>query len=80
MTLKTTDGGTLEKHVEHAVGSLERPLTNAELEDKYRQLTKGILPAAQADRLLAMAWRLETGSDASQLVRLGKRQTEGDGG
>jgi 2-methylcitrate dehydratase PrpD len=80
MTLTTTDGRRLEKHVEHAVGGLGRPLTNTELDDKYRLLTKGILPASQADRLLAMAWRLESSSDASQLVRLGARKTEDERG
>jgi 2-methylcitrate dehydratase PrpD len=80
MTLTTIDGRTSEKHIEHAVGSRERPLTNAELEEKYRQLTKGILPAPQAERLLALAWSLERSPDVSQLVRLGARKTEDDRG
>lgn len=76
MTLTTTDGRTLERHVEHAVGSLERPLTNAELEEKYRQLTKNVLPKQQSERLLAMAWQLESSPDVAELARLGSRQAE----
>jgi 2-methylcitrate dehydratase PrpD len=76
MTLTTTDGRTLERHVEHAVGSLERPLTNAELEEKYRQLTKNVLPKQQSERLLAMAWQLENSRDVAELARLGARQAE----
>ena len=51
MTLTTADGRTFERHIEHAVGSLERPLTNAELEKKYRQLTQNSPDVAQLARL-----------------------------
>ena len=80
LTLTTTDGRTLERHVEHAVGSLERPLTNAELEEKYRQLTKTVLPQPQSERLLTMAWQLESSPDVAQLARLGARQAEAEHG
>jgi 2-methylcitrate dehydratase PrpD len=74
MTLTTADGRTLERHVEHAVGSFERPLTNAELDEKYRQLTKDVLPKAQSERLLAMAWQVEKSRDVAELARLGALQ------
>jgi aconitate decarboxylase len=32
-----TDGTTLEKHIEHAKGSIENPLTDAELEKKFME-------------------------------------------
>ena len=50
--------------------------TNAELEEKYRQLTKNVLPKRQSERLLAMAWQLESSSDVAELARLGSRQAE----
>jgi 2-methylcitrate dehydratase PrpD len=71
MTLKTKDGRSFEKHVEHAVGSLQRPMSNADLEDKFRRLAGGVLPAAQADEVLAMCWKLESMPDMSMLAKAG---------
>jgi 2-methylcitrate dehydratase PrpD len=77
VTLITAEGRTLEKHVEHAIGSLERPLTNEELDIKFRQLCKNILPQRQADTLLSQAWNFEDCADAAQLPRSGARQPGG---
>ncbi|KAJ2985563.1 hypothetical protein NUW58_g5464 [Xylaria curta] len=35
ITLEFDDGSTLEKHIEHAIGSLENPLTDADLMKKF---------------------------------------------
>ena len=35
------DGTQLTKHVEHAVGNLERPMSDADLEEKMRDLPIG---------------------------------------
>jgi 2-methylcitrate dehydratase PrpD len=74
VTLTTVDGRTLEKHIEHAVGSIERPLTDSELNTKYRQLTKPILPIQQSEELLSLAWDLEHCADAAELPRLAARR------
>ena len=71
LTLKTTDGRTYEKHVEHALGSLNRPLTDADLDEKYHGLVNGILPEAQAARLLDLCWKLESLPDALAIPRAG---------
>ena len=71
MTVKMKDGRTFEKHVEHAVGSLERPMSNSDLEDKFRRLAKGVLPEAQANEVLAMCWKLEGLTDISVLAKVG---------
>jgi 2-methylcitrate dehydratase PrpD len=71
VTITTRDGKVLDQHVEHAVGSVERPLTDAEISDKYRSLAKGILPESQREKLLALAWNLQSCGDAGELPRLG---------
>lgn len=71
MTLKTKDGRTFEKHVEHAVGSLQRPMSNSDLEDKFRRLAVGVLPETQANEVLAMCWKLESLPDISALAKVG---------
>ena len=43
VTIRLKSGKTLEKYVEHAVGSLGRPMSDADLEAKFRGLATGIL-------------------------------------
>ncbi len=71
LTVKTKDGRTLEKHVEHAIGSLAKPMTNEDLEFKFRQLADGVLPKAQTDKLLKLAWGVESLPDVAELPRAG---------
>ena len=58
VTLK--DGRVLEKYVEHAIGSRERPMTDVDLSAKFHGLATTILGAEQASRLLEAAWSLES--------------------
>lgn len=44
LEVQTADGGHLHEHVEHARGSLARPLTDAELDDKVGVLVERTLP------------------------------------
>jgi 2-methylcitrate dehydratase PrpD len=74
MTLKTTDGHTDDKHVEHAVGSLQRPMSEADLEVKFMGLADGILLQQQAKSLLAMCWKLESLPDAAAIPKTGALQ------
>ena len=62
-------GKVLEKHVEHALGSLERPLSDADLEAKFRSLAEGVLPEAQAERLIALCWKVGELEDAGAISR-----------
>ena len=62
------DGRVLTRHIEHAVGSLERPMTDANLEDKLRGLAEDVLTDAQASELIARTWSLEKLDDARVLA------------
>jgi 2-methylcitrate dehydratase PrpD len=62
-------GKVLEKHVEHALGSFERPLSDADLEAKFRSLVSGVLPDAQAARLIDLCWRVGELEDAGSVAR-----------
>lgn len=64
-----TDGTRLEKHIEHAVGSMEQPMSNAALEQKFAGQAISALPAGQIDRIMALCWDFESLSDVSQLAR-----------
>jgi 2-methylcitrate dehydratase PrpD len=62
------DGRTLEKRIDHVLGSLERPLSDADLEAKFRALADGVLPAAQVKTLIDRCWNVDTLASAGELA------------
>jgi 2-methylcitrate dehydratase PrpD len=62
------DGRQVEKFVEHAVGSIERPMSDVDLEAKFLGLADGVLPAAQARQLIDRCWDIEDVPDAGSLA------------
>ena len=69
LTIKLKDGSSVEKFIEHALGSLRRPLADADLEDKFRGLTEGILSKPETDHLIRLCWTIEKLKDAGELAR-----------
>jgi len=67
-TVTLKDGRRLEKFVEHVVGSIERPMSDADLEAKFAGLAAGVLPAAQARTVMDLCWKLETLPNAAQIA------------
>jgi 2-methylcitrate dehydratase PrpD len=64
------DGTVLQKSIEHAVGSLSRPMSDADLEQKFALLCAPHLSAQRIAALTAFCWSLERAADAGQLGRL----------
>ena len=62
------DGRTIRKHVDHPVGSLERPLSDGQLEEKLRALSEGVLTDAQVNALIAAVWSLDRAENAGVLA------------
>ena len=67
--IELADGRVLDKHVAHALGSTERPMSDADLEEKFRGLVESVIPAAQAKRLIDLCRQFPTLPDAAQLPR-----------
>lgn len=67
VTLK--DGTRHELHVEHAIGSLTRPMSDRDLEHKFRKLTVPHLSDEGATELIALCWQLDKLSDAAAIAR-----------
>ncbi|NNU80163.1 MmgE/PrpD family protein [Halovulum dunhuangense] len=59
ITVTFKDGTTLEKHVERAIGSLERPLSNEQIETKFVNQAKLVVGEEITRNLLALAWKIE---------------------
>lgn len=69
VTVTLKDGRTLEKHVPHALGTVERPMSDADLEEKFRSLTADTLGAGQADRIIRLVWQLDALADVGEIAR-----------
>jgi 2-methylcitrate dehydratase PrpD len=67
VTLK--DGRVLEQTIEHVVGSLERPMSDADLEAKFFDLAKGVLPDAQARALKDLCWKVESQASVAAIAK-----------
>jgi 2-methylcitrate dehydratase PrpD len=69
ITLKLRNGKTLEKFVEHAIGSIDRPMSDADLEAKFRGLARGILSTAETGHLIGLCWDIAKLKDAGEVAR-----------
>jgi 2-methylcitrate dehydratase PrpD len=69
VTIRTRDGRTLSRHVEHALGTLTRPMSDADLEAKFRGLVQGLLPPARIEETINLCWRISALEDAGALAR-----------
>lgn len=63
------DGRKLDKHVPHAVGSLERPMSDSDLEAKFRGLCEPIIGKTTTAKLLALCWDVAKLPDAAEICR-----------
>jgi 2-methylcitrate dehydratase PrpD len=69
ITVRLDDGRTLALFVEQSLGNIHRPLSNAELEVKFRDQAVLALPAAQVERLITDCWSIGELMDAGALAR-----------
>jgi 2-methylcitrate dehydratase PrpD len=68
--VELTDGRTLTRFVEESLGNLRRPLSDRQLDDKFRDQAVFALPAAQVDELNHLCWRIDELDDIKQLIRV----------
>jgi 2-methylcitrate dehydratase PrpD len=71
MTITLKDGRTLHKHIEHAIGSVEVPMTDQQLEAKFTDLAEAVLPAAQVRKLIETCWQVERLPAAGAIAKAG---------
>jgi 2-methylcitrate dehydratase PrpD len=67
VTVTLNDGSVLTRHVAHAIGSVERPMSDADLDRKFHGLTDGILTRTDSDCLLGLCRAVETLPRIAQL-------------
>jgi 2-methylcitrate dehydratase PrpD len=69
VTVRTRDGRAFSHHVEHALGTLARPMSDANLEAKFRGLAREVLPPAQIEEAIHLCWTIAGLPDAGALAR-----------
>jgi 2-methylcitrate dehydratase PrpD len=79
VAIALTDGRRIEHHVPHALGSVERPMADGDIEKKARALGTGVLPAAQIDALVSACRSAEELPDARSLTCHLSRPANGAG-
>ncbi|HYZ24460.1 MAG TPA: MmgE/PrpD family protein [Rhodopila sp.] len=70
VTVTLTDGARLTSRIAHAVGSATRPMTNAELEEKFAGMAVPVIGEARTRALMARCWEVESLPDAGELARM----------
>ncbi|MBI3517657.1 MAG: MmgE/PrpD family protein, partial [Proteobacteria bacterium] len=69
VTITLRDGRTVETHVPHAVGSLEHPMTDAQMDAKVRGLAVEVIGAARTDALIRLCRGAWSETDAGAVAR-----------
>lgn len=64
------DGEEIALDLDHAVGSLERPLSNDGIDKKFIDQSIPVIGRALAEQALAAAWRIEEEANAGAVARL----------
>ena len=65
LTVQFKDGTVLEKHIEHAVGSLEVPMTNEQLTEKFVDQASLVLGDDRAKAASDAAWSIVDSDDVA---------------
>jgi 2-methylcitrate dehydratase PrpD len=69
MTIALKDGRSLEKTIQHAIGSLESPMSDHDLETKFTDLAEGILKPEAIRRLIGICWGVEKLPSAAEIAK-----------
>jgi 2-methylcitrate dehydratase PrpD len=72
VTAVLTNGERVHVFVEHAVGSLQKPMTDAMLEGKFANLAEPVLGAAKTQQLILACWGLGGAADVRSLTALSR--------
>ena len=70
LTITLADGKKLVKEVEFPRGHAKNPMTDAEVEKKFRTLVEPRYGKSKADRILQTCWELEKLTSVATLIRL----------
>jgi len=72
VNITTIDGRKLSKQLDYPKGDPRNPLSDAEIEEKFRALAEGVLSAKAQNKLIEAIWNLEKCGSVAKLMALMK--------
>ena len=69
-----TNGQNIALRVDHAIGSLERPMTDDMLARKFHNQADPVLGSEQVEALIQSCWKLGQAGSVQELVGLARAQ------
>ena len=72
VTAVLNNGRRVHVFVEHAIGSLQNPMTDANLEAKFHGLSDAVLGAAKTAELVKACWAIGDAADVRTLTALAR--------
>jgi 2-methylcitrate dehydratase PrpD len=67
--VELVSGEKISRFVEQSLGNIHRPLTDRQLDDKFRDQAVLALPATQVERVIQLCWRVDQLADVNELVQ-----------
>jgi 2-methylcitrate dehydratase PrpD len=70
VTVLLNDGRRLERHIPHAGGTEQNPLSDRQLQMKYEQNCKLLLDGEDVDKLTNLVWNIEESSNMAEIFQM----------
>jgi 2-methylcitrate dehydratase PrpD len=68
-TVKTKDGRSIKKYVEHAIGSVHKPLSNEQLNVKFTNQSNLVIGEARTKALLDISWKVKDVAKVTDIAK-----------
>jgi 2-methylcitrate dehydratase PrpD len=68
--VELADGKKLTRFVEKSLGNIHRPMSDKQLEGKFRDQAVAALPAAQVEKAIALCWKIDELADVGELIQV----------
>lgn len=70
VTITLRNGQEHTQRIEHATGAPENPITDAQLNEKFKALVGDVFPSDQVEGMLSALWNLDQASDVAETIAL----------
>src|SRR5579863_6229565 len=70
IAVELMNGEKLTRFVEQSLGNIHRPLTDRQLDTKFRDQAVYTFPSNHVDRILELCWRIDQLTDVNELIQL----------
>ena len=75
VTITLRGGQEHSRRIEHATGAPENPMTDDQLNEKFRALVGDVFPAKQVEGMLSSLWDLDQAPDVADVIALTRLAT-----